>query len=253
MTHALATAAALVGGAGGAYFAPLLGRFQERRRLLRLCHEQRALVLTYDDGPGVRLTLRLVELLAQYAAPATFFLLGRNVQAHPEVVERLVAAGHELGCHTYNHRHGWRTWPMTIAADVRAGFAALRPWQAHTAQFRPPHGKLTLPGWWVMRRHGARCGYWTHDSGDTRAQLPDVDRIVGAVRQAGGGVVLMHDFERTGQEGTRRAEYVLELTRQLLEWVRSEKLRVCTLSALEGRAAVHAAATYPFPGDSRLS
>src|SRR6476660_8057507 len=67
------------------------------RFLRRFCQETGTLVLTYDDGPSSELTPRVLELLAEFDAKATFFLLGRQVPGRHHIIQRIADAGHEIG------------------------------------------------------------------------------------------------------------------------------------------------------------
>ena len=59
--------------------------------------------MTFDDGPSAEYTPRLLDLLKARHLKATFFLIGQNVQAHPELVRRIIAEGQEVGNHTWDH------------------------------------------------------------------------------------------------------------------------------------------------------
>ncbi|MHC4428540.1 MAG: polysaccharide deacetylase family protein [Planctomycetota bacterium] len=214
----------ILAAAGLVWFGlPQAMAWRERRRLRRRCRG--TLVLTYDDGPGPILTKRLLEVLARQRARATFFLVGERAEAHPEVVDCLREAGHELGAHTHAHLHAWRAWPWSAARDMTRGYETLGRWLTPAAMFRPAFGKLTLVTWRAVRRRGACLGWWTHDGGDTHARLGDPQRVLRRIRRDGGGVVLLHDFDR----GPERGAYVLALTRLLLEEARRERWRVRTL------------------------
>ena len=65
--------------------------------------KQNEVALTFDDGPDPRWTPKLLDILKQYHAPATFFVIGENMQRHPELVKREIDEGHEVGSHTYTH------------------------------------------------------------------------------------------------------------------------------------------------------
>jgi len=178
------------------------------------------------------LTLRVLELLAQRGARATFFLLGRRAQANPSAADAVAAAGHEIGCHTHDHLNAWKTTPGRSTADVQRGYETLARWLPERCLFRPPYGKITPWTSRVARRHGSRLGWWTIDSGDTWQTLPSVQSVVDRVKNAGGGVVLMHDFDRLGDDANERAEFVLAVTTGLLELADEIGLRVEPLGEL---------------------
>jgi len=198
----------------------------------RLCREQRALCLTYDDGPGADLTPRLLDVLSRHGAYATFFLLGRNAAQNPGVVDSVRDAGHELACHTMDHLNGWKVPGSRAAADVEAGYDILSPWIPPDARFRPPYGKLSGGQWSILKHRGAPVDWWTIDSGDTtHGVLVDPESVWEAVEHDSGGVVLLHDMDRA-RDHHQRAEFVLAVTDHLLSRARSAGFRTATLSEL---------------------
>ena len=60
-------------------------------------------LLTFDDGPAEQFTEQVLEILREHQVPATFFVCGKNVEKHPDLLRRIVAEGHEVGNHTYSH------------------------------------------------------------------------------------------------------------------------------------------------------
>ena len=207
------------------YYAIRLLAVEELRRK---CKRERALILTYDDGPGPRLTRAITGLLAANEAKATFFLLGRRVVQEPDAVDSLQRAGHELGTHSYDHCNAWKTIPSTAVSDINAGYGAVSRWVPPDGLFRPPNGKLSYVTWQALRKRGARVCWWTLDSGDTWPVLPSPQRTVDSIVRAGGGVVLMHDFDR----GPEREAFVIKTTEILLASVKREGLNVMTMSDL---------------------
>jgi peptidoglycan/xylan/chitin deacetylase (PgdA/CDA1 family) len=204
-----------------------------RRDLHRRCAEQRAVVLTYDDGPGDELTPQVLDVLAEHGGRATFFALGRKADTHAALLDRIVAEGHEVGCHTYDHQNAWRIGYRAGARDVRAGYEALAPWMAADGPFRPPFGKLSPGALAGVRERRVPVCLWTQDSGDTYAAQPEPERVIDAVIAADGGVVLMHDFDRDPPE-PERAERILALTAGLVEAARRHGLAVRTAGELLG-------------------
>ncbi len=113
-----------------------------------------------------------------------------------------------------------------------AGLDTLAPWSRRPGLFRPPYGKLDLVTWLAVRRRETRLAWWTIDSGDTRALLPDPHSIAERLIASRGGVVLMHDLHSVSD----RIAYVCDLTQALLKSAERERLRVVPLgSLLKGR------------------
>ncbi|MCC6795770.1 MAG: polysaccharide deacetylase family protein [Candidatus Hydrogenedentes bacterium] len=203
-------------------------RYLAREKLRSVCHNSRAIVLTYDDGPGTRLSRSLSEMLLSHGVRGTFFLLGRRVALDTETVDMLAREGHELGSHSYDHLHAWKSDTGRVLEDIDAGFNSVSRWVKPDGLFRPPHGKVTFTTWRALRKRGSRICWWTVDSGDTWPVLPTPQSIVDRVLRAGGGVVLMHDFDR----GPDREEFVLKTTEALLVAAKSEGFRILKFSDL---------------------
>lgn len=202
-------------------------------RLRRLSRGK--LLLTYDDGPSpVSPTPQILELLRRHRARATFFLVGARADEGEALCDRLVAEGHDVGAHGYEHRHGWRD-PLRAVPDLVRGVKAVARWQKGRPIHRQPNGKSTL--WTVLAASacGARTIWWTIDSQDSWRTLPDVEVIVARAEREEGGVVLMHDFAR--EAGSPGARFTLSLTDALLGLAARRGWPVCTVTELLGGGA----------------
>jgi peptidoglycan-N-acetylglucosamine deacetylase len=216
------------------FMLPHLYAKLSRIRLAHRCRKAGAVVLTYDDGPGASITPKLIQLLRIHASKATFFCLGMRAVAHPQVMDRLKKEGHEIACHSFRHCHPWKVRPSAAWRDIVEGFESLSRWLSKGSWFRPPHGKLTLYTWLPLLARRSRIVWWTHDSGDTHAgETPSVEAIVRDVVRSGGGVVLLHDFDRTDEGGPgSRGEFVMSVTRELIEQSGLAGLKIMTLGEL---------------------
>jgi peptidoglycan/xylan/chitin deacetylase (PgdA/CDA1 family) len=204
-----------------------------RMLLERRVRKHRVLVLTFDDGPGDRLTLGILKVLAEHNVKATFFLLGRNIQGRTEIVRQIAAEGHEICSHGYDHINYWYTSPLRALTDIKRG------WQAIDAAlgvenrkypFRPPYGKLNILCLLYLIFRRIPVVYWSIVSGDT--WLPErinSQRVGMLARKKGGGVVLVHDFDRSDSSVDST---VLELVRTVLTTAQQAGLRVRTVSEL---------------------
>lgn len=224
MTNA-ALAVAAVGGCGLAYGAPQLGRRRNVAALERRCRRRRAVVLTYDDGPSPASTPALLDLLAEHDAHATFFVLGAAMERAPELVERMRAEGHELGAHGEAHVHPLKALPPRLVRDTWSGCRRL---EGTARWFRPTYGKLTLGNYVPARLLGMKPMWWTMDSGDTHDHRPHPEQIADALRRTGGGVLLLHDLDRSAA----RIDLALQITERVLDMASAESLNVMTLHDL---------------------
>ncbi len=200
-------------------------------RLLRqVCRLERVVCMTYDDGPGVELTREVAKVLASYDAKATFFALGGRAVHATELLDEIVLAGHEVACHTSEHLNAWKR-PRDAVVDLCHGYNQLSRWLPVDGMFRPPYGKMNPGTVGEIRRRRAPVGWWTIDSGDTHDVLPTLGSAAEALLRDGGGVVLLHDFDRVSQR-QERASFVLDTTRMVLDSARREGIRPITMGAL---------------------
>jgi len=154
-----------------------------------------AVALTFDDGPWPHTTQQMLTILAQRQAPATFFVVGRQVERYPELVRREVAAGMALGSHSYSHPQPFDRLPVArIRDEITRGRRTLVPLGIHPVAFRPPGGAASPAVTAAAQEFGDRTVLWSVDSADwqpgvTANQL--VQRVLAAARP--GAIVLLHD------------------------------------------------------------
>lgn len=100
--------------------------------------KEKILYLTFDDGPHPVVTPFVLNTLKQYDARATFFCIGKNVAAHPDIYSNILEEGHRVGNHTFHHLNGWKvTDEMYLKSIFEAGK------YIDSSLFRPPYGKIT--------------------------------------------------------------------------------------------------------------
>ncbi|MCK4828694.1 polysaccharide deacetylase family protein, partial [bacterium] len=169
--------------------------------LKRKAIKSNALVLTLDDGPGTKLTPVILRILDEYNVKATFFLLGRNIAGHEDIVRQIAAAGHEICSHGYDHLNYWKVSPFRAISDIKRGWETINKALGKKRcvyPFRPPGGKLNLFCLLYLWIHKTPIFYWTLVSGDTwPVGKRDSQRAALLASKAGGAVVLAHDFDRT--------------------------------------------------------
>jgi peptidoglycan/xylan/chitin deacetylase (PgdA/CDA1 family) len=213
----------------GTYMAPWLSRMISIPKLRRQLGRQGAVALTYDDGPSRVLTPELLKLLRAHSAKATFFMTGEHARRFPQIADSVVADGHQVGCHSERHLNAWLVTPGRSISDIHIGYETLSRWVPTNGMFRAPFGKITLPTYLAVRRRGAVVCWWTINSGDTAPVLPSPNDVVERVMREGGGIVLLHDIDRSEE----RDEFVLDTSARLIKAARREGLKISTLAELQ--------------------
>lgn len=190
--------------------------------------DRRRVALTFDDGPDPRRTPALLDALAELGAPATFFLLGKHVDAHPALAARIAREGHELGNHTYGHRYLPLARSRSVAAELAATDAAIeRATGLVPAIARPPYGGRSPRNVRVFARHAKRLVLWDVNSFDWKgAPAADVARRV-VERTRPGSIILMHEARAGG-------EVTVDAVRLIVPALRERGFELVTVSrALE--------------------
>lgn len=116
---------------------PLLYRMLFPECMWRIHKKNKCVYLTFDDGPIPEVTPWVLDTLDRYGVKATFFMVGENVQRHPDLLAEVLRRGHSVGNHTMNHMQGSKVTKETYMKNVEQANALL-----HTNLFRPPHGLM---------------------------------------------------------------------------------------------------------------
>ena len=154
-----------------------------------------AVCLTFDDGPHPEHTPRILDVLREHGAKATFFMIGREVEKHPQVVRRVIDEGHAVGGHSFTHGDPTRTTARQLAEEVERTEQLFEQVIGRRVMlFRPPHGKVTAAKMWHLWKAGQSVVLWNVDPKDFECKSPRelTDRLNNRTL-AGGDVVLLHD------------------------------------------------------------
>jgi peptidoglycan/xylan/chitin deacetylase (PgdA/CDA1 family) len=156
---------------------------------------EKVMALTYDDGPHPVFTPQLLDILDKYHVKATFFMIGKSMEAHPEIVREVIRRGHVIGNHTYSH-------PRNIDLDTQAQvireldrceqlIERLTGSRAHL--FRPPRGMIDGSVFSVADEEGYKTILWSVCADHHDALTPQLmaQRVVDHIRP--GGIILAHD------------------------------------------------------------
>lgn len=158
------------------------------KAMWRMKKDERTVYLTFDDGPIPESTPFILETLAKFGIKATFFMVGENVKRHPELYERIVAEGHQVGNHTFNHLGAFKHWTITYIINT---FKANELIHAHL--FRPPHGWMRPSEYYWLRKE-FRVVMWDVVTRDYSKWMT-ADGVVNNVKRyvRNGSIITFHD------------------------------------------------------------
>lgn len=180
--------------------------------------DQKAVYLTFDDGPDPIVTDWVLKTLKEWNAHATFFCLGNKVEKHPELVKQLRMEGHTVGNHSYSHPNGWETDYLQFFHNIRKGARLV-----NSDLFRPPYGKL-LPGQSKFLLRHYRIIMWDVLSGDFDPNITAQECLKNVLKNAkDGSIIVFHDTARAFE----KLEYVLP---KILEYYTENNFRFNALS-----------------------
>jgi len=158
---------------------------------------RRILALTFDDGPHPELTPRLLDILRQQGIRATFFVVGRNVEAYPDIARRIVAEGHEIANHSWNHPDLTKLGDQGMRREVEDTTAVIeRVAGRRPTTMRPPYGAINQRIREALtKEYNLDVILWSVDPLDWRKPGPAVvtQRLVDGAKP--GGILLAHDIQ----------------------------------------------------------
>jgi peptidoglycan/xylan/chitin deacetylase (PgdA/CDA1 family) len=156
--------------------------------------DRKEVALTFDDGPHPAYTPRLLQILKQYHAKATFFVVGEQAERNPDLIRAEIAAGDSVGNHTYDHVSLVKIPQAYVGTEIKACGEVLRQITGHAPHlFRPPGGNYDDSVTDVSQALGYTMVLWTDDPGDYASPGNDIimSRLLGKINN--GSIILLHD------------------------------------------------------------
>lgn len=164
--------------------------------------DKKELFLTFDDGPIPHVTEWVLDVLNQYNIKATFFCVGDNVAKHPDIFKKVVANGHSIGNHTFNHLKGWQT-------ENKVYYQNIQKWEDTVSDlgiqlnnkplFRPPYGRISFSQARFLKQH-YEIVMWSIITGDFDKTLDAENCLTKSLKMSDNGtIIVFHDSVKSEQ------------------------------------------------------
>lgn len=200
-----------------------------KRAVWRIGGETDTIYITFDDGPTPGITDKALAMLHERGARATFFCLGKNIQAYPELYQAIVAHGHTVGHHTWSHPDASKVKTSDFYRDYLKGKVAVG-----SDLFRPPYGRLT---WRLTRKIRTKdiIVMWDIMPMDFDLRLPVeycLKKVLRNLRP--GSIVVLHDSLKAGPR-------MLEMLPTILDSLESKGWKAESLAQLKNSSGIFSA------------
>lgn len=162
-----------------------------RTPVWRIKSSEKALFITFDDGPNPYVTPQILEILDAHNAKATFFCVGENVKKYSDVFEMVKSKGHNVGNHTYSHLKGTKTTTKEYIEDIKKASNLIQ-----SKLFRPPYGKIKFRQINRLKKdfNIILWDFITYDYNSKKSPNEIIREI--KRRSRNGSIVVFHDSEK---------------------------------------------------------
>jgi peptidoglycan/xylan/chitin deacetylase (PgdA/CDA1 family) len=165
--------------------------------------------LTFDDGPHPDITPKVLAILNEFDAKATFFCVGHNVEKYPETYQMIISAGHQVGNHSFNHLKGWRFSTKEYYDNIKKASSLIQ-----SVYFRPPYGRIT-PTQICKLKKEYRIVMWSvlsYDFDNETSAGQCIENVIRNVKD--GDIVVYHDSEKASENMLSTLPKVLEILKK---------------------------------------
>ena len=152
-------------------------------------NSSKTIYLTFDDGPTPIITDWVLEILKNYDAKASFFCVGKNVLAHPDIYERIITSGHNVGNHTHTHLKGWKTSTVEYLKNIENASLCIT-----SNLFRPPYGQIRPKQVTALSQLDYKIVMWTILSLDWDKNISKEKCVMNVINNTSeGDIIVFHD------------------------------------------------------------
>lgn len=190
---------------------------------------KREVALTFDDAPDDKFTPQVLDILNSEGVKATFFLIGNRVEAHPEIVQRMINEGHVVGNHSYNHANLPKLNDADFQNQVNKTDSIIRSISGYTPKFiRPPYGNIgETQIQWLASQHKTIVN-WNVDSLDWKGLNAEQVKTNVLAQVHPGSIILQHAAGGTGEDLSGSVQALPDIIRKL----RNDGVKLVTIPEL---------------------
>ncbi|WP_339838965.1 polysaccharide deacetylase family protein [uncultured Flavobacterium sp.] len=159
-------------------------------------NSENKIYLTFDDGPTPLVTEWVLDVLERENIKATFFCIGNNIEKHPDILKKTIAAGHSIGNHTFNHLKGWKTSTKKYLENVDLCSNIIQQFtikNLHSSLYRPPYGKIKTKQTKLLRAKGFKVIMWDVLSKDYDQAISPEKCLENTKKTTSGSILVFHD------------------------------------------------------------
>ncbi|KHF40014.1 polysaccharide deacetylase [Halalkalibacter okhensis] len=190
---------------------------------------RKQVALTFDDGPDSFYTPKILDILKQKNVPATFFVMGKQIEEFPDMMRRMVREGHGIANHTWNHPNIPTVMTSTLVEEIQSTQKEMMKTVGRMPDlFRPPYGAMTKSDHIVLHEMGMRTIMWSVDTIDWSGQ--SAEEILSIVRRdiSPGGIILQHNF----QSDARLLDGTVEALPRMIDELQAQGYQFVTVQTL---------------------
>lgn len=162
-------------------------------------NSENKIYLTFDDGPTPEITEWVLEELQKYNAKASFFCIGKNIEKHPEILQKVIEEDHSIGNHTFDHLNGWKTPTKEYIENFKLCEESISNLKSEILNlkskiFRPPYGKIKPSQAKKLRQLGYKIIMWDVLSADFDSTISPEKCLENVLNNVtSGSVIVFHD------------------------------------------------------------
>ena len=189
-------------------YSPFWLRWFYRDLTWHKSRSNKCIYITFDDGPIPVVTPWVLNILKQFNVKATFFCIGDNVAKHPDIYRQILADGHSVGNHTFNHLNGWKTGDKAYLENIEQCKELVQ-----SNLFRPPYGRSKKSQYSILNTQYSII-MWDVLSGDFDINLSPEKCLNNVLKHSrNGSIIVFHDSLKAFE----RLEYALPLALENLK------------------------------------